>query len=507
MGQANKNTPAQSTANANKHKAALAAARKAKNRKILITVAIILAAAIIITPLSLFANGSVYRITKVATVGDENYSVAEYNYYFYTAYLTTYNNFYNTYGDYTSYILDKEKPLNEQQYSEDLTWADYFKESALSNMRNVAMLCAEAEKAGFSFNEEQQTELKNMIDAAGTTASYYGYSTAAYLSSAYGSGMTEKIFERCVTMSYTAEIYAQSIIDTMTYTKDQLQARYDADPNNYDTISFHMFLVPSVVAEGGTEEEAMAAAKVNADEMAANVKTTAEFAEYVRKLCSEDDLANYEDDNATIQHYIKYSAVSSYEFGDWLFDTARAAGDTYVAAASGGYQVVMFLDREDTHYNLVNVRHILIAPETDETTGAATDETWAAAEQKAEQLLADWKAGEATEDSFATLANENTADTGSNSTGGLYENVYKGQTVSAFNDWCFDESRVAGDTGIVKTTYGYHVMYYIGEGGDYWTSVLTSELQSEDYSAWQEEKLAQYPITTNATALRLGRDS
>ncbi len=507
MGQANKNTPAQSTANANKRQAALAAAKKAKTRKILTIVAVILVAAIIITPLSLFANGSIYRIAKVATVGDENFSVAEYNYYFYTAYITTYNNIRSTYGDYASYVLDKDKPLSEQKYSDELTWADYFKQSALSNMRNVAMLCAEAEKAGFSFDEKQQTELKSMIDAAGTTASNYGYSTAAYLSTAYGSGMTEKIFERCVTMSYTAEVYAQSLIGAMTYTKDQLQARYDANPNNYDTVSFHMFLVPSVVAEGGTEEQAMAAAKVNADEMAANVKTTAEFAGYVRKLCTADTLANYEDDNATIQHYIKHSAVSSYEFGDWLFDTARVAGDTYVAAASGGYQVVMFLDREDTHYNLVNVRHILIAPEKDKATGAATDETWAAAEEKAKQLLADWKAGDATEDSFAKLATENTADTGSSSNGGLYQNVYKGQTVSAFNDWCFDPSRAPGDTGIVKTSYGYHIMYYIGEGQEYWTSALTSELQSEDYRAWQDEKLAQYPITTNAAALRLGRKS
>ena len=34
--------------------------------------------------------------------------------------------------------------------------------------------------------------------------------------------------------------------------------------------------------------------------------------------------------------------------------------------------------------------------------------------------------------------------------------------VETFNDWCFDPSRQVGDTGIVKTNYGYHVMYFCG---------------------------------------------
>ena len=76
MGQAN-NKPAQSSTN--KHQAARAAAKKAKTKKILITVAVVLAAVLIITPLALFANGSVYRLANAATVGDIKFSVAEYN--------------------------------------------------------------------------------------------------------------------------------------------------------------------------------------------------------------------------------------------------------------------------------------------------------------------------------------------------------------------------------------------------------------------------------------------
>ena len=32
-----------------------------------------------------------------------------------------------------------------------------------------------------------------------------------------------------------------------------------------------------------------------------------------------------------------------------------------------------------------------------------------------------------------------------------------------FDSWLFDEARVEGETGIVQTDYGFHVMLYRGE--------------------------------------------
>ena len=86
--------------------------------------------------------------------------------------------------------------------------------------------------------------------------------------------------------------------------------------------------------------------------------------------------------------------------------------DTYAASS---------IEKSDV--NMVNVRHILIVPEETNDDGTYTDAAWTAAEQKAQALLDEWKAGEHTEDSFAFLAAENSADTGSASNGGLYEGV------------------------------------------------------------------------------------
>ena len=90
---------------------------------------------------------------------------------------------------------------------------------------------------------------------------------------------------------------------------------------------------------------------------------------------------------------------------------------------------------------------------------------------------------------FAQLAEEHTADPGSASTGGLYEDIYPGQMVSAFNDWCFDESRQAGDSGIVQTDFGYHIMYF-----DSFSETPYSDANAEaaeaSYNLWLDDLFA-----------------
>ena len=55
----------------------------------------------------------------------------------------------------------------------------------------------------------------------------------------------------------------------------------------------------------------------------------------------------------------------------------------------------------------------------------------------------------------------------------------------AFEDWCFDESRKAGDVGIVETSYGYHVMYFVETQEEtYRDYLITSELRTEETDEW-----------------------
>lgn len=162
---------------------------------------------------------------------------------------------------------------------------------------------------------------------------------------------------------------------------------------------------------------------------------------------------------------------------------------------------------KDTH--TVDVRHILITPESTPVDGSTTgettisDEAWADAEAKAKEILSQYLAGDKTEDSFAALANENSQDPGSNTNGGLYTGVSQGDTVEAFDAWCFDDGRQVGDTDIVKTSYGYHVMLYCGSA-TVWQEQVKNDILTEKTNNFVEEALAANPTTIDYSAIKLG---
>ena len=155
----------------------------------------------------------------------------------------------------------------------------------------------------------------------------------------------------------------------------------------------------------------------------------------------------------------------------------------------------------------VDVRHILVLPEgaTVETiyTETFSEEAWAVGEQNANEILEQWLSMEQTEDNFALVANEHSQDPGSNTNGGLYTNVYVGQMVPEFENWCFDENRQVGDYGIVKTELGYHIMY-LSAFHYTWKDTVMQEILSERGSALILEINEKYPITVDYSMITLG---
>ena len=155
---------------------------------------------------------------------------------------------------------------------------------------------------------------------------------------------------------------------------------------------------------------------------------------------------------------------------------------------------------------LINVRHILITWEDEDGDGTPTDEEKAAALAEAERILALYEE-DPTEEHFAALAEEYSTDPGSSSNGGLYEEVAPGTMVQPFNDWCFDESRNPGDTGIVETTYGYHIMYFVSQSATlYWKQyALNNGFLNEKMDKLVDEMVDQYDISVTPEAIVLGK--
>ena len=150
----------------------------------------------------------------------------------------------------------------------------------------------------------------------------------------------------------------------------------------------------------------------------------------------------------------------------------------------------------------VDVRHALVIPEGKNPGDEYTEEEWATIEAEAQALLDQWLAGDKTEESFAAMANEHSADS-DGTDGGLYKDVYPGQMVTNFNDWCFDESRQPGDYGLVKTEYGYHIMYFVASR-PMWISYAETGLMQEKTTAIVLHAREQYPMEVDYSAIALG---
>lgn len=157
--------------------------------------------------------------------------------------------------------------------------------------------------------------------------------------------------------------------------------------------------------------------------------------------------------------------------------------------------------------SLVDVRHILIQPEgcTKDEYGyvIATDDQWEACRQQAQSILDGWLKEGGTEDAFAALANQHSVDGGSNTNGGLYTEVMAGDMVENFDAWCFDEARKTGDSGLVKSEFGYHIMYFV-DSQEIWYTYAKSTLISDLMNQRIEEYAADHKMEVDYSKIALG---
>ena len=251
-------------------------------------------------------------------------------------------------------------------------------------------------------------------------------------------------------------------MDLITYTiKQNDMMEKDADGNPVGSVS-----------DAATKAEEAAATIASA--------TTAEDFTAAIAAYAVDDLGYTQedaDDLASRCNVTHLTASAGNEASDWAF--SANPGDTTIITESGGtsysvYFLVKGAYRDETPTR--TVRHILIGTDAYDDAKATADEVYKTWEDAGFSL-----------DTFETLVTEYSTDTGSVTTGGLYENVSPGEMVTEFNDWLFDTARKPGDHGIVETTYGYHIMYYVGEGEPSWVCDADEALRSNAYTAMLEE--------------------
>lgn len=155
----------------------------------------------------------------------------------------------------------------------------------------------------------------------------------------------------------------------------------------------------------------------------------------------------------------------------------------------------------------VDLRHILLIPEgaevAEDGTVTASEEGWERCRKQAQELLADWQKNGKTEAKFAQMAYNHSADPGSGINGGLYSNLRQGQLTAQLDAWCFDDARQTGDTEIIRTACGWHILYFSGS-----QEIRLARAETDLIAQMSADRITAarecYPAAIDYSAIQLG---
>ena len=421
---------------------------------------------------------------------------------FYKDYLSQFESAFSYYG------IDSETSLKDQMLPEEagesISWFDYIMRQTKSTVTQLLVFNEAANADGFVLSDENKQTLEDTF--------------ADVDMNTYGDNVSEEDVHTMLEMELIASCYFNEVLENMEITDDDLNAYYQEHKTEFDTcglVGFSVAYEEETDDKNATTEETQeqGLTKEKAQELAENLKNSKTPEEFENQV--HDILITYEGyteeeivDLLPTIHNDSFSYTEGFDMSDWAFAEDTNVNDTYLTE-NDGYISVYMLTRQASldETATVNVRHILFSTsdhteeldeDADETAQkTASENAMKTCWELAENALTEWENGEKTEDSFAELANSYSEDPGSNTNGGLYENVYVGQMVTAFNDWCFDSSRQVGDTGLVETNYGVHVMYYSGMGEPVWKSTAKNAIKYDNMDNWYEQQQKIWAVNTN----------
>ncbi|MBQ6381681.1 MAG: peptidylprolyl isomerase [Clostridia bacterium] len=459
-------------------------------------VGIVVAACVVVTIICLLLNffGVFNRMITAARIGDQKVTVAEMN----CAFADVKNQVYNASQQYEQsagqgFYSNDTKSTDPCVYDSSKTWGEYFEEQALEHAKQIY---AFKDGENNTLTEEQSKQISETFDTLNESAQKNNYSLNAYIREVYGIGVNAKVLRTWLENVYKAQNAQENLQDSYQKTlKDSDIAKYyKENKENYveaSAMAYSVKVDTTAVADKLEKEDisdkevdkiiasAVKDAKAKANKIYAQVKADpSSFRTAVNEYEKEqnkESATTYTNETLTLTGKVseKMSSLGK-KAQNWIANASEEGQVNMIYSADYETKSFQFdivkIEETAKNFSTVAVRHILIQPSDTED-----DSSWKEAKDKINTIYEKWKK-KPTEDYFASLATEETGDTGSKENGGLYESVTPGQMVDTFDAWCFDSSRKTGDTGIVKTTYGYHLMYFVKNNGVYWKTQVPTDM-------------------------------
>lgn len=452
------------------------------------------------------------------TVGDTDVSIGMYNYYY-----TIISNQYISGGSVdTSVDYAKQKTTNAE--GKEVTWAQLFVDTTLEQIQYITAYYEEAVEKGVTLTDEQKKTIDEQIESLKTSAGSAGsdgegVSVDKYISDNYGDycglATIRKMLEQC----YIAETYfSQKSID-IKVTPEEVQAYFDKHKEDYQQIPYASLQI----AYESTDKKAADKAVKNGEKYAKQIKSVKDIKKLMPKVC-KDMLSQYismgyfENEKEAVDALCETATTKSDSAlptaaVEWLFDenvkegTVKSFNDTenstvFVIMKTGALTVP-----EEEMYS---VRHILIMPESDkkdedgESTKDVkyTDEQWKTAEKKADEVYQKYLSSDKSEFAFASLAEEYSEDVNStskgqgNSYGGSIVTLL-GQMTDSFEKWSTDDKRKYADTEIVKSEFGYHIMFFVEK-----TKTYLYDCEQQVHSEKEDEFVHSFVIKKHNSGMK-----
>lgn len=449
----------------------------------------------------------------VATVDGQKISIGMYDYYY--ASIVSY---YEQYASYGYYSLDTTKDYSKQYTTDDdgnkISWQKFFETEALKEVEQITTYYSKALEEGVTLTSAQKKTIEKQISTLKDSASQNDVSLDQYIKANFGAYCSEDTIRLMLEQYYLSANYKGKFKSETKVTDNDVDKYYNEHKNDYKKIEFYYIASPYDATDDDSKNESIKTAEKIMAKMKDKKSVIALVPEVYSSYIDSQVKSSMEQDSKLTEKKAREEAVKSYEsnavatvsgsespFDDkmntWLFsdDTKVGSKKYYIDEDAGYIYIVLKTSKasveEDETYT---VRHILVAPESDSDSSSSTsgeteytDEQWAAAKKEADSILAKFNKTDKSEYEFAKLAEQYSTDSASTSSGsndsfgGLYESVTLGQMVPDFEKWSIDDSRKYGDTGIVKSDYGYHIMFFINDCPEYQSKII-AQIKSDRLS-------------------------
>jgi len=408
--------------------------------------------------------------------------------------------------------------------------AFFWYDQAVESARRDALLHRRALEAGLTLDaaamQRIETQLENDFLAVYREWGFRNVDDLIVLQ--VGRGMNLRILRERMEFAALGQMYTSHFLEQQreSYTEAMLEEFYMEHRTEFDRITYRLHTIPFMEEEDlalipmEDREAGMILSREEALEHAHNLLEIAEdgeaaFLNALQRSFAEIGIADVDVDEFT-RHEGPLMTVEHTAYGDWLLNARRTAGDVTVIEDAAAVHVLYFIALEDNRYRADQVRHLLVSfdntalhefdslfmdqwgqvliPMTEEQEAEREileAERTAVALAEAERILAEWRGGAATEESFIELVREYSGDFRGEADPGFYEVPRNSGFVEEFEEWATASNRRPGDVEIVETQFGFHIMFYIGQNAemDHRHTLAAQRKSSTAYQDWLLEAM------------------